>query len=166
MKCEHCENPASIHVTHVADGKVVKTHLCEDCAAKLGIANPAVSLADTLLGPGSPVLPARALTCPACGLSLRKFQKEGRLGCPACYQTFAREVQTVLRSLHDATAHKGRTPRNATREPDPRERLAQLRLDLSAAVKSEAFEEAARIRDDIRELTAALAAPHPEPASP
>lgn len=166
MKCEHCENPATIHVTHVAEGKVVKTHLCGDCAAKLGIANPAVSLADTLLGPGTPVLPTRALTCPACGLSLRKFQKEGRLGCPECYRTFAREVQTVLKSLHDASAHRGRIPRSFRRDPDPEEILASLRKRLSDAVKSEAFEEAARLRDDIRELTASLCPSHPEPASP
>lgn len=156
MKCEHCEKHATIHVTHVAEGKVVKTHLCEDCAANLGIAQAggilSSDLNDTLLGPVSPNIPMRVASCPSCGLSLRKFQKEGRLGCPECYQTFSREITTVLASLHDTTVHIGRTPHTFTREPDTDEILAQLRGQLAAAVKNEAFEDAARLRDEIRTL--------------
>jgi protein arginine kinase activator len=153
MKCEHCEKPATVHVTHVANGKVVKTHLCEECAEKLGVANTLGSIADTLLGPVSPITRTRAVSCPSCGLSLRKFQKEGRLGCPDCYEVFAREIRGVLESLHEADAHRGRTPKRLHRDPDPEEHLSLLRNRLSEAIKTEAFEEAARIRDEIRELS-------------
>lgn len=153
MKCEHCEKPATVHVTHVANGKVVKSHLCEECAAKHGVAQTLGSLADTLLGPAAPVMSTRVLACPSCGLSLRKFQKEGRLGCSECYGVFAREIQGVLASLHEATGHIGRVPKRHHQEPGPDERLARLREQLTDAVRSEAFEEAARLRDEIRELT-------------
>jgi len=156
MKCEHCEKPATIHVTHVAEGKVLKTHLCEECAAKLGVTQPGASLADTLLGPASPVLSTRTLSCPACGLSLRKFQKEGRLGCPDCYQAFAREIKGVLSSLHESTLHHGRRPRGHARKPGPAEILASLQSRLADAVRNEAFEEAARLRDEIRAVTPAV----------
>jgi len=153
MNCEHCENPATVHVTHVANGKVVKSHLCEACAAKHGVAQTIGSLADTLLGPASPTLTSRTLACPSCGLSLRKFQKEGRLGCSECYEVFSREIQGVLSSLHEATGHVGRVPKRLHREPGPVVRLARLREQLTDAVRSEAFEEAARLRDEIRELS-------------
>ncbi len=161
MKCEHCEKPATVHVTHVANGKVVKTHLCEDCAAKLGVAQSMGTLADTLLGPASPVRPTRALSCPTCGLSLRKFQKEGRLGCTDCYRVFAREIQGVLSSLHEASGHVGRIPKSQTKPPSPEAKLALLQERLSEAVRSEAFEDAARLRDEIRELSRQ---PEPEEA--
>lgn len=152
MKCEHCDKPATVHVTHVANGKVVKTHLCEECAAGMGVAKSVSALAETLLGPVSPVLPTRAISCPACGLSVRKFQKEGRLGCPECYQVFSREIVGVLSSLHDATRHSGRIPVRLRRDPGPEAALASLNDRLAEAIRAEAFEEAAQLRDEIREL--------------
>lgn len=153
MKCEYCDKPATVHVTHVANGKVVKSHLCEACAAEHGVTQTFAPIAETLLGPAGPVSPPRMLTCPDCGLSLRKFQKEGRLGCPHCYEVFAREIKGVLTSLHEASGHVGRVPKHHRREPGPEIRLARLRDELSEAVRSEAFEEAARLRDEIRELS-------------
>jgi len=155
MKCDHCENPATVHVTHVANGKVMKAHLCESCSKKLGVSAPGVlTVSQTLLGldPDTPPLAPRA--CSACGMTLRRFQKEGRLGCPACYQTFAREVEGLLYSLHHAVEHCGRVPgvphAAAHRADFPN--LNELQDRLTRAIRDEDYEDAARLRDEIRQI--------------
>src|SRR5690242_18411375 len=35
MKCENCNNPATVHLMEVKAGKKIEKHLCENCAAQL-----------------------------------------------------------------------------------------------------------------------------------
>lgn len=92
-------------------------------------------------------------------MTLRRFQKEGRLGCPSCYEAFATELDSLLRSIHDATQHCGRVPRaglgacggtgmvrGLARE------IGQVEAQLKAAVAREAYEEAAKLRDALQQL--------------
>jgi protein arginine kinase activator len=37
MYCEECkQKPAAVHLTQVYNGKIIQSHLCEECAAKKG----------------------------------------------------------------------------------------------------------------------------------
>lgn len=158
MKCDHCDQPATVHVTHVVNGKVMKAHLCQECAQKLGVSAPGVlGVADALLGPVAEGSPLGPKACSTCGMTLRRFQKEGRLGCPDCYRSFEREVKEVLRSLHGRTEHVGRRPGTVSAvseapQKKPPLRLHELRTRLDQAIAQEAFEDAARLRDEIRML--------------
>jgi protein arginine kinase activator len=85
------------------------------------------------------------------------FKKNGRLGCPACYSAFEEELAPMLKAMHRQVRHVGKVPPHspppeagATDNAAERVRLQRL---LDAAVAREAFEEAARLRDQIRALS-------------
>lgn len=157
MKCERCDKEASVHLTQVVNGKVQKFHLCNDCAQSLGVsATSQFSVSDILLGQGLSAGPGRNSTCACCGMTLRRFQKEGRLGCPACYDTFSSELDPVLQSMHYATEHAGRFPRRSFRTQALRHELEELESRLDQAVRLEKYEEAARLRDQLQDRQAAL----------
>ena len=71
--------------------------------------------------------------CPACGFNLSTFRKTGRVGCPDCYTVFASELEA---------------PGNET----PDERL-QLERELREAIEREDYEQAAILRDRLKNLT-------------
>src|SRR5207302_3395068 len=113
MNCDVCkQNPATVFLTQIVDGKMQKVNLCESCSKEKGVTDPTgFALADLLLGLGA----AQAIEggnsvqkCPTCGFSQQDFKKTGRLGCPACYDTFAEGLQSLLKGMHKGTAHHGK----------------------------------------------------------
>lgn len=154
-KCEVCgEKPASVHLTQMVNNKVKKMHLCESCAAASGLdITGTISIADMLLGLGS----SRSeedfaeKICPHCDISLEEFRKTSRLGCPHCYETFASELDSLLTAMHRSNRHVGKRPLNAP-QAKPAYSLFELNKALKKAVEIENYEEAALIRDYIREL--------------
>lgn len=156
MKCDHCDKNATLHLTQVIEGQMRKTHLCPDCAEELGVSEEAgFSMSDVLLGQGGaqPLSTGRGRrVCPECGLTFARFRKVGRLGCPACYEAFAVELEAVLRSMHHATRHEGRSPRHRGERLSRREMTESLESRLADAVAAENYEEAAKLRDELRIL--------------
>ena len=166
--CTRCgEHESVVDLTHLEGGQMKTHHLCAKCAAEKGIETPA-SLADSPLGgliaglgvgPGSGAEAAGAeLICPRCGASLQDFRDTGRLGCSACYETFAEPLAELLRRLHGSAHHTGRTyqPPGIGSEVDadseaPVEAAANLRERLRRAIESEQFELAAELRDRLKE---------------
>lgn len=154
-KCDHCDQPAVVHVTRVENGKVQKVHYCEACAKKAGVTGTALSVTDTLLGGARPPRVRAGRQCGTCGMTLRRFQKEGRLGCPDCYIVFEPELDLLLRSIHDATQHCGRVPGlkgNGGRFLNLEQEVSRVEARLKTAVAEEAYEEAARLRDELAQL--------------
>jgi protein arginine kinase activator len=94
------------------------------------------------------------LTCPDCGLQYGEFRATGRLGCPAEYDAFRPALEPLLARIHRADAHAGKTPR-AVRTARRADRLDELRRRMAAAARAEDYEEAARLRDAIRQEEAA-----------
>jgi len=77
------------------------------------------------------------------------FKKTSRLGCPACYEAFAEELTPLLAAVHKGTHHIGKVPAGAAHD-SPAEIVA-LQKQLNEAVAGERYEEAARLRDVIRQ---------------
>lgn len=48
--------------------------------------------------------------CPVCGTTLKGVYDTGMVGCPACYQAFAKELKAVIREMHGKTEHVGKNP--------------------------------------------------------
>ncbi len=103
--------------------------------------------------------------CPACGLLFRQFRETGRLGCEACYETFAARLAPLIARAHEgATHHVGRGPCRGGELPPalpapPRappaellRRVNELRAQLEAAIACEQYERAATLRDQLRRL--------------
>ena len=57
MKCDFCDNKATVFLTQLVEGQMKKVCLCDGCAKERGVTDPTgFSLADLLLGglPGGP----------------------------------------------------------------------------------------------------------------
>jgi protein-arginine kinase activator protein McsA len=92
------------------------------------------------------------IECPACGCSKEKFEETGRFGCPDCYKAFGPFMAPILRKMHKGLRHVGKIPRRTLTPAVIEERVRLLTDELNQAVKIENFEEAARLRDEIRSL--------------
>lgn len=167
MLCENChQKEATVHLTQVVDGKTEKFHLCEECAAQKGIdvhAEPMdlggmMEKLKTQLAHLKEDLeerpPPRAATCPACGMTRTEILKRGRLGCDRCYEVFAAEMLPVVVSLQHGDQHLGKVPRRASARMKNSVELARLRRELDRAVAGEDYEQAAKLRDQIKALPA------------
>ncbi len=159
MLCMMCQkNEAKVHLTQLSEGKLKKVDLCEDCAKAKGVDDPmGFSLADLLMGLGAsqelgqgPA--AKESACPQCGFSQADFKKTGRLGCPACYEHFASGLDSLLKGMHKGMRHTGKTPREPRHSQAAARRIQSLHKQLETAIAVENYEEAARLRDEIRLL--------------
>jgi protein arginine kinase activator len=161
MLCTICkEKPATVHLTQIVGDKMQKLDLCEDCAKTKGINDPtSFGLADLdlVLGLGASQQLEQAaggveLKCPRCGFTQADFKKSGRLGCPECYVTFAEGLRGLLKTMHKGTRHTGKAPEalRATRENAGLLKTLQGRL--AKAIKDENYEQAAQVRDEIKQL--------------
>jgi protein arginine kinase activator len=162
MLCAICkEKPATVHLTQIVGDKMQKLDLCEDCAKTKGINDPtSFGLADLdlVLGLGaSQQLEQSAggveLKCPRCGFTQADFKKSGRLGCPECYVTFAEGLRGLLKTMHKGTRHIGKAPEALRATRENADRLKTLQLKLAKAIKDENYEQAAQLRDEIKQLT-------------
>jgi protein arginine kinase activator len=148
MKCQHCPKLATFQITEIhGESNFDEYHLCEECAQKyLYDTTVKKKKGDTrdLAGPADKM-------CEQCGTRFVDFRNSGRLGCPHDYQAFQAELLPLLESIHNSTRHAGKTPRRPSQRVRTQE-LSRLRKDLQKAVVAEAYEEAARLRDRIRQL--------------
>ena len=157
MQCCVCKDrEAKVHLTQIVGDKMQKVDLCEECAKAKGVNDPAgFSLADLLLGLGASqemeqVAGSGDLKCPHCGFTQADFKKAGRLGCSECYVTFAEGLESLLKSMHKGTKHLGKAPQSLQQSRDLSDKLKSLQKKLDKAVEQEDFEQAAQIRDEIR----------------
>jgi protein arginine kinase activator len=165
MVCDICtKNPATVHLTEIIDDQITELHLCEECArqkstameSQFGLSSLLAGMAET----GKP--PAKetegpTVKCPNCGLTYADFKKIGRLGCGECYAAFAKYLAPLLKRIHGSNQHHGKSPlREAPAVVSVKQKTegegTDLRDKLQKAIEAEAFEEAARIRDQIKEL--------------
>jgi protein arginine kinase activator len=155
MLCESCQqHEATIHVTQVIGGNSRELHLCEDCAEETGLnVQTVMSLPEILFGMSGTDEAAKALDrrCPRCHMRGSDFKKTGRLGCPHCYEAFSQELQPMLAAMHKGVKHAGKTPAREQKVMEIASRLADLRKRLEQAIGNEDYEDAARLRDLIRE---------------
>jgi protein arginine kinase activator len=163
MMCCVCkEKEATVHYTQIAGDKIQKVDLCEACAKSKGVNDPmGFSLADLLLGLGASQEIEQAgggteLKCPRCGFTQADFKKAGRLGCPECYHTFAEALGGLLKTMHKGTRHVGKVPETLKQSRDLSQRVKDLQDKLNKAVAAEDFEEAAVLRDEIKQASARL----------
>jgi protein arginine kinase activator len=156
VKCQSCSNPATVHLTEIVNGHKKEVHLCEVCAEKQQfLKHQELNLSAILKAVIGPLTDELArLTCPACGIKYMEFKAEGRLGCPHDYEVFHAALEPLLERIHRARRHAGKVPRHAVANAARLADLVQLRQQLRRAVEAEAYEEAARLRDLLRQKEA------------
>jgi protein arginine kinase activator len=157
LKCHKCTKPATYHITEVvSEDQYEELHLCEECyhkffyepqqggAGQKGATGPAEESEEASL--------LNQRECPVCKIKFVEFRNSGRLGCPHDYDEFREELLPLLENIHGETKHCGKTPRRQPQNKQTRSELIQLRKQLQQAVTREAYEDAARLRDRIRQL--------------
>ena len=160
MLCDNCgKNQATVHLTEIIDEQMNELHLCEECARIKSVQmEQQFGLSDLLAGLAEFEKPSldketiAAVKCPNCKLTYADFKKIGRLGCGECYMTFKKYLGPLLKRIHGSGQHFGKRPVQASKVSKKEADLQELRTKLQAAIAVEAFEDAARIRDQIREL--------------
>ena len=154
MKCQYCDDPATVHLTDIVNKKKREQHLCTKCARERNLIPepPGAQQLDlkALLnmlthplvpGPAGAAQPV-AEACEVCGITLAEFRAEGRLGCPHDYEALRPALEPLLERIHRSVVHSGKAPRAI--------RVREWQKQMQAAVASEDYEEAARLRDLIR----------------
>lgn len=168
MKCDRCDKIATVHELTQVNGVKLERHLCERCAKETGIASTGAAPEASLLGISVNIATTRAAKCPACKTTFGEFKQHGLLGCAECYRVFENQLAPLLARAHQGgDRHRGKVPRRLLGvEPageadqslvaelaERAKRLAALRNELDGAVKSEQYERAARLRDELKRLS-------------
>jgi protein arginine kinase activator len=165
MYCQECnERPATVHFTKIINGNKSEVHLCEQCAREKGdFAYKGTNgfsihnLLSGLLNFETPnAVPSQTqgqqLRCSTCGLTYNQFSQAGRFGCADCYQSFQSRLDPLLRRIHGSSTHTGKIPKRGGGVIHLKKELSRLKMEQQAKINQEQFEEAAVLRDQIREL--------------
>ncbi|WP_342552984.1 UvrB/UvrC motif-containing protein [Paenibacillus sp. FSL R7-0652] len=168
MLCQECnKRPATLHFTKIVNGEKTEFHICESCAREKGEMIPGTaggfSIHNLLSGlldfdpAGKSAAPAKALQCEECGMTYAQFSKIGRFGCSSCYKYFDSRLDPLFKRVHGSTSHVGKVPARAGGRIKVKRQIADLKQHLQQSIAQEEFEEAAQIRDQIRELEKGIA---------
>lgn len=155
MNCDVCnENHATVYLTQIVKGEMQKVNLCEDCAKEKGVTDPTgFALADALLGMDADQEKGESvdlMTCKACGFSHSEFKKTGRFGCSKCYSIFQSGLESLVKAMHKGTRHFGKVPSRYRVVKKYNDQITELKDRLLNAINDENFEEAAKLRDEIK----------------
>lgn len=163
MLCEHCnKNVATVHLIEIINQEKKELNLCENCAQEAGLpfSKSTLSVGD-LFGMveagfakgGRPR--EQEIACPQCGMTLKEFRTKGRLGCPHDYQVFKTQLEGLLEKIHGSARHVGKAPAGQVQTQARKQKtveLESLRKQLQKAIHEEAYENAAKLRDQINAI--------------
>ena len=153
MKCENCgKNEVTFIYRSNINGKVTEKHLCAECAAEQGYTQQLAARQDRLMRSFFEDPFGGSFFRPMLGGRSRFFGED-------LFDDFFREMP-ALTGEPEAAAKAEETARKQEKLVDDKEesrfararRLNALRLEMKKAVHKEEFEEAARLRDEIRKL--------------
>ena len=161
MLCQHCQQREAIMQLSITENEQTReVYLCEVCAKKNQevsfIFHPAIvpEFLQALFGfnPTSKELPSPEIACPKCGMTFSRITQVGKLGCSTCYETFETLLEPLLRRVHGGGLNVGKIPARRGVALKSRMELKNLKEKLQVLIQEEAFEEAAVVRDQIRQI--------------
>lgn len=181
MLCQNCKkNKANVKYTEIINGEKTEIMLCEQCSHELGIDdinfNMPIDFSSFLGGIleedsyNTPELipffnQVREVKCENCNMTYDEFINKGKFGCANCYDVFSNKIDSILKRIHGSNEYLGRkslkTHSNNEHKPINNElqkensqdnKLEKLQKDLKKAIQDERYEDAAKIRDEIKSL--------------
>lgn len=168
MLCDNCgKHEASIKLTQIINGKKTEMMICEECGQKMGIADIGfempIDISD-FLGDfefeNEKFMPfnvcQQQTRCKKCDMTYDEFLESGKFGCEECYKTFGNKIDTVLKRIQGTDSYIGRKANhnetNKIQEVKTNNKLDELQNKLKQAIKEERYEDAAKIRDEIKNM--------------
>lgn len=181
MLCDNCgKREANVRYSENINGKKKELNLCEECSRKLGINHMDFNMPidfssffgefmEDFTAPELMTMPLfneiKALKCNHCGFTFEDIANYGKLGCGNCYEVFEERLDPILRRIQGANQHVGRVGKiidnkieqkinqeTVAKKDVKQSKLEKLQEELKQAIKEERYEEAAKIRDKIKEI--------------
>ena len=173
---------ATVKYVEVINGVKTEHNLCTQCAAHADLGQfsalfegefPLGKLLSGLLGTQETEEEDErysGVVCPTCGTTYEEFVNDSCFGCPDCYSVFDPLISDHIRHLQGSDRHVGKRPAGSTSAAEKTEKMAQtgspadipelsdeekirlMEARLKDAVRREEYEEAAKLRDEIRAL--------------
>lgn len=158
VECGHCKKPTQVHYKEIVGDHTTCTNMCNDCPVLLRKVHGEVREKQEGSDPTT-----TGLYCGHCHTPLESVKMGNPLGCGQCYHVFGDVlVQELLaenklpkvmqEAKRNQPLHIGMTPDKPSESPSSN-RLTALNEALNEALQKENYEEAAWIRDQIKELT-------------
>ena len=141
MRCERCGKELTNRII-----KINGITYCDNCARLMGydrylrdpsdiLGNPFAPLdqiASSLLQMSELDFGNSTLTCPKCGMTLREFENEGRVGCIECYNTFNDNIVREMFKQQGNSEYAGRLPsQSAETDAESKEVIQAPKSELS-----------------------------------
>lgn len=161
MKCENCGvNEATVRYYQNINGDKKQLHLCSDCAESLGFTSFSNIFSPMFLDSKNYDFLEEPQVCNVCHYSFDDYLKTGLFGCPNCYESFQDRLDSLFLKLHGKTRHvelgkENKTKKEVTEKSNLSKKdnkLDELKEKLKALIEEEKYEEAAVIRDKIKEI--------------
>ncbi len=173
MICENCDKrEATVHLTEIVKNIKTEYHLCEICAKNikmnLKLRDYSDPLQEILTFLDNDTCKEENSCCRNCGLSFAELKKNRKTGCPYCYHYHADLIKSAVPALNEGKKHTGKRPANfidpekntephhlyetLTDELPAENNTEVLKEKLEIAVSEERYEDAAVLRDLVKEL--------------
>lgn len=158
MLCDECgKNEARVHVTHIINGEKTEEHLCESCAKEnksifntnFSMENLFSAMLNNAFGEASNI---SGKGCKTCGMTFEEFRSLGKFGCGDCIEAFKPRLLPVIRSIQGYDTHTGKIPKRAGGSYKIQKDIEKLREELKVMIAQEEYENAAKLRDKIRDM--------------
>lgn len=176
------KNEANVKYTQIINGVKKELTLCSECAKKLGIEKFEMPInfgsflgdffGDYAETEFMPSLQTNEVKCKKCGMTYSDFINTGMFGCSECYDVFNGPIESLLKNLHGTAKHVGRIPKGKAEQIEVEESINEnkngkekknkqsekdakkqrLEENLEKAIKDERYEDAAKIRDELKEM--------------
>ncbi|MPQ42349.1 UvrB/UvrC motif-containing protein [Clostridium tarantellae] len=168
MLCEKCnKNEATISIVKIINGNREQMMVCEQCASRL-IDKPISNFKDldgeefkkllsTLMDiPNKDKsIDFKKLKCDICNLSYKDIKEKEALGCGNCYKIFY-DVLNECNKINKNNIYQGKFPKKYGEKFQEKVKIKLLSEELKTAISTEDYEQAAKLRDKIKELSKRL----------
>lgn len=141
-----CTNEKNIKTYMPTGTHMMPVAICDSCPILTKHLSTWKNFINTIFGKTQP--PEKS-PC-KCGLDLPSLLTKGQLGCSNCYVHFRDFIKPILQKVQQATNHVGKKPKCL---------MSSLEDLLAIAIKDERYEDAAKLRDQIKELKSSAIEP-------
>ncbi|MCI8641254.1 MAG: hypothetical protein HFJ59_05230 [Clostridia bacterium] len=181
MLCENCgKKEANVRYSENINGIKKEMNLCEECSKRLGVTEqmdfrmPSLDFSNFFgsfledfasMSNFMPLLDqVKDVKCESCGYTFNDIVNSGRYGCANCYDVFEDRMDPILKKLQGANRHTGRLGKvsdnnvkfdkmSDKKVENENNEKGKLEQELKKAIKEERYEDAAKLRDEIKKMS-------------
>ena len=154
MKCQSCgKREATVRYKENINGKKQEIYLCSKCADNMGFTDFSTMFSPMFVSIPEFFEETEKKKCKTCGYTLEDYSKTGMFGCEDCYKTFEDTLDELFLKFHGKNRHIKLPKKKVNiKEDNNQKEIEELTEQIQELIEAEKYEEAAVIRDKIKEL--------------